>query len=79
MPRIDPITDAEARFLTRRVFDAARRDGKVPDPLRLMAHSGGTMWAAGLFETAFDRAQSVPKKLKVLVCLKSASMIGCLF
>ena len=79
MARIDGVSDREASFLTRRVFQtAARQTGNVPDPLRLMARSSGTMWAAGLFQTIFERAQSVPPKLKVLACLKSASLVGCL-
>lgn len=79
MPRIQPVSDQEASFITRRVFAAARHAGQVPEPLRVMAKSAGTMWGVGLFTTAFDRAQRVPEKLKVLACLKSASMIGCLF
>lgn len=80
MARMEGVSDAQASFLTKRVFaTAAKQTGKVPDPLRVMARSGGTMWAAGLFQTAFDRATKVPEKLKVLACLKSASMIGCLF
>lgn len=80
MARIDGISDAEAGFMTRRVYRmAARQTGQVADPLRIMAKSGGTMWAAGLFQTAFDRAQSVDKKLKTLACLKAASLIGCVF
>ena len=44
-----------------------------------MARSGGTMWGAGLFQTAFERADRVDRKLKTLACLKAASLIGCVF
>jgi hypothetical protein len=80
MARIDGLSDQEASFLTRRVFAAAAKQaGNVPDPLRIMAKSGPTMWAGGLFALAFDRATKVDKKLKTLACLKAASLIGCVF
>ena len=80
MARIDGISDEEASFMTKRVFAAAAaQTGAVPDPLRIMAKSGGTMWGAGFFEIAIGRAKSVPERLKTLVCLKTASMVGCVF
>ncbi len=80
MARIDGISDEEASFMTKRVYAAAAaQTGAVPDPLRIMAKSSGTMWSAGLFEIAFGRAKSVPERLKTLVCLKTASMVGCVF
>lgn len=80
MARIEGIRDAEARFHQKRVFAiAAKQAGEVPAPLRIMAKSSGTMWSVGLFETAFGRAKSVPDALKTLVCLRVASMVGCVF
>jgi len=80
MARIEGISDEEAGFVTGRIFAvAAKSAGHVPDPLRIMAKSSGTMWAAGLFQMAFDRASRVDKKLKTLACLKAASLIGCVF
>lgn len=80
MARIEGVTDDEAGFVRKRVFAAAAKPvGAVPAPLRVMAKSGGTMWAAGLFQIAFERAKAVPERLKVLACLKAASMIGCVF
>jgi hypothetical protein len=80
MVRIPGISDDEASFMTSRVFAAAARQaGHVPDPLRIMARSGATMWGAGLFQVAFERAARVDKKLKTLACLKAASLIGCVF
>ena len=80
MARIEGVSDAEASFMTRRVYRIAEKQaGSVPDPLRVMAHSSGTMWGAGLFQMAFDRAKSVDVKLKTLACLKAASLIGCVF
>ena len=80
MARIDGLSDEEAGFVTRRVFDMAGKQlGRVPDPLRIMAKSGATMWASGLFQLAFDRGHSVEPRLKILACLKAASLIGCVF
>lgn len=80
MARVEGIQDEQASLLQRFVFrTAARQTGAVPEPLRIMAHSGATMWAAGFFQTGFERARSVEPGLKTLACLKAASMIGCVF
>ena len=80
MARIDGIQDADASAIQRFVFrTAAKQVGAVPEPLRIMAHSSGTMWSSGLFQMAFDRAGSVTPRLKTLACLKAAAMIGCVF
>ena len=80
MARIKGTSDREASFFQRFIFrTAAKQAGAVPEPLRIMAKSGGVMLGAGLFQTGFDRAKSVEPKLKFLASLKAASMIGCLF
>jgi len=78
--RIDGVSDAEAGLVQRSVFRMSkRRVGAVIEPLRLMAHSRGVMWAVGLFETLFGRARAVDATLKDLAALKAASMTGCVF
>lgn len=80
MARIEGVSNEAASFLQRFIFrTAAKQTGAVPDPLRIMARSNGLMWGAGLFQTGFDRAQTIEPKIKDLVSLKAASMIGCLF
>ncbi|MFK7894967.1 MAG: hypothetical protein AB8G23_03975 [Myxococcota bacterium] len=80
MARIDGVEDQDANLIQRFVFrTAAKKLGAVPAPLRIMAKSRNTMFAAGGFEMGIERAQSVPASLKTLACLKTASMIGCLF
>ncbi len=80
MARLKGVSDEEASFVTRSVFRAAaKKTGKVPDPLRILARNSGVMWAAGGFEMGWGRARSVPPSLKSLASLKAASMIGCLF
>ena len=72
MSRIEGLRDAEAGFVKRQIFKtAAKQVGDVPEPLRVMARSGGTMWAAGLFQMAFDRATTVEPRLKTLASLKA--------
>lgn len=80
MARIDGLADERAGFLQRLAFrSAARRTGAVPEPLRIMARSPAVLWAAGLFEIGFDRARTLEARHKDLVCLKAASMVGCVF
>jgi hypothetical protein len=80
MSRIKGLQDDEAGFVQRNVFRMAGKQlGAVPEPLRVMAKSGGVLWAAGAFQICFDRAKSVEPKIKVLASLKAASMVGCLF
>jgi len=80
MARLDGVTDSEAGLIVRSVFKAAgKRVGRIPEPLRIMAKSSGTMWAAGGFEMGFGRARAVPAHLKGLASLKVAGMVGCVF
>jgi hypothetical protein len=80
MTRIKGVSDAEAGLVTRGVYQGARRmTGKVPDPLRIMAHSKPVMWSACLFEMVSGRAHSVPTRLKALAGIKAAAMVGCVF
>ena len=80
MTRIAGIEDGAAGLVQKAVFRGAKgKAGAVPEPLRLMAHSGPVMFATGFFELAIDRASRVPKGLKGLACLKAASLIGCVF
>ena len=80
MSRIKGVSDREAGLIQSAFFRGARaRVGKVPEPIRLMAHSSGVMWAAGLYEIASAKASAVPPSLKSLASLKVASLVGCVF
>lgn len=80
MARIEGLRDEDAGFLKRFVFRTAKAQlGDVPAPLRVMARNGAVMWGAALFQLGFDRAKRVDSRLKTLVSLKAASMVGCLF
>ena len=80
MARIDGVSDDAAGLVTRGIYRGAKRlAGRVPDPLRIMAHSAPVMWADVLFEMGIARARSVPARLKSLASVKVAAMVGCVF
>ena len=80
MARVEGVSDSDAGLITRQVFNAAQRmSGKVPDPLRIMAHCPPVMFAAGAFEMAWRKATSVDPVLKGLCQLKVSQMVGCVF
>ena len=80
MARMEGVSDEAAGFVTKQVYRSAKSmSGQVPDPLRLMAHSKPTMFAAGFFEIAWGKAKSVDPVLKDLCQLRVASLVGCVF
>ncbi len=80
MARIEGVSDAEAGLVTRGMYQGAKRiAGRVPDPLRIMAHSKPVMWADAMFELALARAYAVPARLKSLASIKVAALVGCVF
>jgi hypothetical protein len=80
MARIEGVRDAEAGLVTRAVFRGTKQMmGRVPDPLRIMAHSKPVMWADVMFELALQRASAVPARLKSLASIKVAALVGCVF
>jgi len=80
MARIEGVSDAEAGLVTRGVYLGSKRMvGRVPEPLRIMAHSRPVMWADVIFELALARAHAVPARLKGLASIKVAALVGCVF
>jgi hypothetical protein len=80
MARIQGVSDSEAGLVTRGVYRGTERMlRRVPEPLRIMAHSKPVMWADVIFELALQRAHSVPDRLKALAGIKAAALIGCVF
>jgi hypothetical protein len=51
----------------------------VPEPVRVMAHHATLLGGYAGFEVALERARRVPAKLKDLVELRVATLIGCPF
>jgi hypothetical protein len=80
MTRIDRVSDAAASPAAKEAFERVERAlGNVPDPLRVTAHSDAILQAYMGFERFLARAGRVDAKLKSLVNLKTAALIGCPF
>jgi AhpD family alkylhydroperoxidase len=76
--RVSGIQAADADPLVRASYAySKRRFGKVVGPLAVSAHHKPTMIGMGAFETALDRSNQVPDRLKVFGELKAALMAGC--
>jgi AhpD family alkylhydroperoxidase len=56
-----------------------KRVGAVVEPLLILGRNSWVLTAAGAYEQASSRASSVPEKLKTLVDIKAAMLIGCSF
>jgi alkylhydroperoxidase family enzyme len=65
--------------LTRLAWRIGGRElgGKVPEPVKLMAHSPLIMHGYGGLELAFERTKRAPARLKALAECKAAALAGC--
>jgi len=80
MARLDGVDDKQAGAFARIAFSGAKRMvGKVPEPMRIMAHNTWVLSANSGFELAMGRARSVEGKLKTLASIKVSSLVGCVF
>ncbi len=80
MARIEGVSRHNARWTTRFAYwFGRRRVGRVPEPLRIVAHHPWIERAAGAFELALDRSRRVDARLKGLAEIKAAALIGCPF
>lgn len=78
MARIEGVADDKAGPLIRVVYwYLRRRFGKVPEPVRLVAHHPTLFRGYGRFEIAQERSRLVDRRLKALAQIKAASVIGC--
>jgi hypothetical protein len=80
------IEPAEAGWFTRLVYWFVRRQfGKMTgkdrliEPVKIAAHHPRLLKAIGQMEAGLEAARSVPAKLKLLVSLHAAMLIGCPF
>lgn len=77
---IDPVTPDTANAEQRAAFDAARqRFGRDIAPVGVAARHPEILSAVGRFEAALGRAGRLPARLKHLVNLKAAALLGCPF
>ena len=80
MSRIEGISRESASTVAVDSFDRVERAlGRIPEPLRVTAHSDAILQAYMGFERYLAKASRLPVKLKSLVNLKAAALIGCPF
>jgi hypothetical protein len=70
-PRKRPLTIKVMFWLVRRML------GKVPTPFRIKAHRPKLLMAHARTEQAFLKSKAVPEVIKVLVQLRTSSLVGC--
>jgi AhpD family alkylhydroperoxidase len=76
--RSGPIVKASLAFARRKTVQmtAVERESMI-EPLEAFAHAPGLLYGYAALELANERARSVPKKIKELVVLKAATLMGC--
>jgi len=80
MSRIEGLPSQRAGILAKLLYYFSRRRfGRVPEPVRVMAHHATLLGGYAGFEVALERARRVPAKLKDLAELRVATLIGCPF
>ena len=80
MPRITALPDQDLGLFARfAAWWAKRKLGKVPGPLRVVAHSSALLRAVGGFEFAAEKFTKVDPKLMCLAGLRTATLVGCPF
>jgi len=80
MSRITLLPDHQLGLLGRfAAWWAKRKLGKVPTPLRVVAHSSALLRAVGGFEFAAEKLTKVEPRLVCLASLRTATLVGCPF
>ena len=80
MPRVTALPDAQLGLFARfAAWFSKRKLGKVPGPLRVVAHSSAVLQAVGGFEFAVERYTKVEPRLMMLAGLRTATVVGCPF
>ena len=78
--RIPGVEAKEAGLLTRFLYRMVKKKiGRVVMPVKVTAHHPRLLRAYGHMEMGQEAAHSVDKRLKALVQIKVALMIGCPF
>jgi len=86
MAYMQGLEPAQAGWFTRLVYWFVRRQfGKLTgksrliEPVKIAAHHPRLLKAMGQMESGLEAATLVPSELRLLVSLKSATLIGCPF
>ena len=78
--RIALVSDDRAGLLARAAYRYSKREfGAVTEPLRLFAHHPQILSGYAGLEYATEKADRVPKRLKLLAATKAAALAGCEF
>lgn len=80
MDRITPLEREQARPEARPIFDAdERRFGVVLNPTRVFAHRPPILAASKALSASVGQEAVLPAGLRLLVCLRVATLVGCPF
>ena len=80
MARIPGVAKGQEGWLLRFANRYSKKKvGAATEPVAIMGHQPWLLVGAGAYEMGSQRQTSVPAKLKTLVGLKAAMMIGCPF
>lgn len=78
MTRISPVPALEAGLFTRFTYWYAQKlYGRLPGSLSVLAQNPGILRAVAGFEFWSARSRKVDKKLKILVEVRVATLVGC--
>jgi AhpD family alkylhydroperoxidase len=78
MPRLQPAEPHGLDPIRRLTYAAARRMyGRPLEPTRVVAHHPRLLFGYGMVATALDRSSAIDERLKHLVMLRAAQLVGC--
>ena len=80
MARIRGVPKGKESWLLRYANRFSKKKvGSALEPAAIMGHQSWLLGGVGAYEMASERLTTVPEKLKSLVDVKAAMMIGCPF
>jgi hypothetical protein len=80
MARIPGVAKGKENWLLRYANRFSQKKlGSALEPAAIMGHQSWLLGGVGAYEMASERLSSVPARLKSLVDIKAAMMIGCPF
>ena len=80
MARISGVAKGQESWIVRFANRYSKKKvGVATEPVAIMGHQPWLLASAGAYEMGSQRQTSVPTKLKTLVGIKAAMMIGCPF
>ena len=78
MARMRGVSSKQANWITRLIFRGIRkRVGHVADTWPIAAHQPGLLLGWALHELTYERAHAIDRRLRTLVQLKVAVLVGC--